>query len=45
MGPILEVYYREHADDHYLGAEEHMNVIGALAGQDGPAAAKPSQVT
>lgn len=38
MGPILKVYYREHADDHYLGAEEHVNVMKALERHDGAAA-------
>lgn len=38
MGPILKVYYREHADDHYLGAEEHLNVLEALERRDGVAA-------
>jgi DNA-binding GntR family transcriptional regulator len=38
MGPILKVYYREHADDHYLGAEEHVNVMNALERRDGRAA-------
>ncbi len=37
MGPILKVYYRE-ADDHYLGAEEHVNVMKALERRDGIAA-------
>lgn len=38
MGPILKVYYREHADDHYLGAEEHVNVMNALERHDAEAA-------
>lgn len=38
MGPILKVYYREQADDHYLGAEEHVNVLDALERRDGVAA-------
>ncbi len=38
MGPILKVYYRERADDNYLGAEEHSNVIRALERRDGSAA-------
>lgn len=37
MGPILKVYYLE-ADDHYLGAEEHVNVMAALKRRDGVAA-------
>ena len=37
MGPILKVYHEDIVTD-YLGADEHVHLIEALASHDGPAA-------